>query len=66
VAADLLDRIEPWAREEGHPAQFLFVHKGNAQATASYQRRGYDFTGAREPPCWAPSQSELEMRLPLR
>jgi len=31
-----------------------------------YRRRGYDFTGVREPYKLDPPQSELEMRLPLR
>jgi ribosomal protein S18 acetylase RimI-like enzyme len=66
VADHLLDRVERWAREEGHSALFLYVHEDNARAIAFYRRRGYDFTGVREPYKLQPSQSELEMRLPLR
>jgi ribosomal protein S18 acetylase RimI-like enzyme len=66
VAHDLLDRVESWALGEEHPALFLYVHEGNARAIAFYRRRGYTFTGAREVYQPDPSQSELEMRLPLR
>ncbi|NJC66091.1 GNAT family N-acetyltransferase [Planosporangium flavigriseum] len=66
VADDLFDRVERWAHEEGHPALFLHVHEDNARAIAFYRRRGYDFTGAREPYALDPAQTELEMRLPLR
>ena len=66
VADDLLDHAERWAREQAHPALFLFVHEHNARAIAFYRRRGYQFTDAREPYLYDPSQSELEMRLLLR
>jgi len=65
VADDLLDVVEHWARGEERPALFLFVHELNARAIAFYQRRGYDFTGARTSYPLDPSQSELEMCLLL-
>lgn len=65
LADDLLQRVEGWAREQGHPALFLYVHQANARAAAFYQHRGYHFTGARETYPLDRSQSELEMRLPL-
>lgn len=65
VADTLLDRVEGWAHERGHPALYLFVHEDNARAIAFYRRRGYGLTGHREPYPIDPSRSELEMRLLL-
>jgi ribosomal protein S18 acetylase RimI-like enzyme len=66
VADDLLQRVEQWARQEEHPALFLYVHQDNARAVAFYQRRGYQYTDARVAYPLDPSQYELEMRLPLQ
>lgn len=66
VADQLLDRIEGWAREEGHAALFLYVHQDNARAIGFYRRRGYRFTGDGEPYKLDRSKFEREMRLPLR
>jgi GNAT superfamily N-acetyltransferase len=65
VADTLFDRVEDWARAEGHRDLFLFVHEDNPRAAAFYRRRGYVPTGAGEPYRLDPTKSELELRLPL-
>jgi ribosomal protein S18 acetylase RimI-like enzyme len=65
IADDLFDRVERWVHAEGHHDLHLYVHESNARAIAFYRRRGYTFTGGREPYRLDPTQSELEMRRQL-
>jgi GNAT superfamily N-acetyltransferase len=61
VADALLDRVEEWARDQGHAELWLEVHEDNLRAQAFYLRRGYRFTGASRPYDLDPAGRELEM-----
>jgi GNAT superfamily N-acetyltransferase len=65
VADALLDRVEAWARAEGHLELYLQVHESNDRAIGFYRRRGYVFTGETEPYPLDESQTELEMKVAL-
>lgn len=65
VTDALLDAIESWVRAQGFGELYLDVHEDNARAQAFYRRRGYAFTGAREPYPLNPAQQELQMRRDL-
>jgi GNAT superfamily N-acetyltransferase len=65
VADALLDRVEAWARAEGHAELYLQVHESNQRAIGFYRRRGYVCTGVTEPYPLDESQTELEMKVAL-
>ena len=56
----LLTAVEAWARTEGGRLT-LHVHEDNARAMASYERRGFTFSGHAIPYNLDPSKNELEM-----
>lgn len=67
LAARMLDAVLTWARDDaGLDRLHLYVHQDNERAHAFYRRYGFTDTGATMPYDLDPSQSEIEMVLPLR
>lgn len=62
VADKLLDSVEQWARDREAPAMVLDAHEDNLRAQAFYRRRGYAFSGQRQPYPLVAGEFEVQMR----
>lgn len=65
VTDALVSAAQQWGADWGAVRMRLFVHEDNPRARAYYRRRGFTETGATMPYELEPSETEIEMVIPL-